>query len=271
MHKEPLLIKFGAVLFIGVMLTYTGLGVASGGQDIRYQVNHAQGTDYVVSVTTVVEKTTSENTVVYQITYSYEFKGKTSIYVKGLGTVPPKGEFSYMTFEPLLEFRKSTAGPVITIVHLEETIRTQGSDSTEFPEESRFPLFFRSGAWSSPATFPGAASSVIQRYFPSGYNAHQAGEVNYLVTTYRNLEISNPHNDTTIQNLRSQIAIVISQPYDPAGNRFNYHIQFVARDRPRMSTTWRYGDDRNSTTITAAQEFINKLITEMNAEGDSQQ
>lgn len=267
MLRKILLMLFAAILFIGPLTAHAGFGGTAGAREVQERVNHAQGADYTVTVATVLERTTAENRVVYQITYSYEFKGRSSVYVKGIGSVPPKGEFSYMTSEPLLEFRESAAGAVITVVQLEETIRTMGSDSTEFPEESRFPAFFRSGSWTPPTTFPGAASSVIQKYFPSGYNARQTGQVSYLVTTYRNLEIPNPGSDVAIQNLRSQIAIILSQPYDSAGNRFNYHIQFVARDRPRMSSTWRYGDDRNSATITAAQEFINKLVTEMNAAG----
>ncbi len=232
--------------------------------------NKAQGSNYSVNVSSVIEKTTPENKVVYQISYSYEFKGRSSIYVKGLGTVPAKGQFSYMASEPRLEFKKSATGQVIAVVQLEETFRSQGSDSTEFPEESRFPTFFRSNTWTPPATFPLAAVNVIQKYFPSGYNARQTGQVNYLVTTYRNLQVPNPNNDSIIQNLRSQIAIIVSQPYDPAGNKFTYHIQFVARDRPRLSTTWRYGDDRNAATISAAQAFIDRLIAELGATGGAQ-
>jgi hypothetical protein len=226
-------------------------------------VNKAQEPNYSVKVTKVIERTTPENRVVYQISYDYEFKGRTTVYVKGIGVVPAKGQFSYMTSEAQLEFRESMTGPVITTVQLEETIRTQGSDSTEFPEESKFPNFFRSGTWTQPATFPIATVKVIQKYFPSGYTARQTGQVNSFITTYRNLQVPNPNNDVNITNLRSQIALVVSQPYDPSGNGFTYRIQFVARDRPRLSTTWRYGDERNGATITAAQVFVDAVIAEL--------
>lgn len=236
-------------------------------QDAPKVTNKAQGPNYSVNVSKVVERTTPENTVVYQISYSYEFKGRSAVYVKGLGTVPAKGQFSYMVPEPQLEFRESATGPVIATVQLEETFRTQGSESTEFPEEAKFPAFFRSDIWSPPATFPAAAIKVINKYFPSGHNSKQTGQLNYYITTFRNLLVPNPNNDSNIRNLRSQIAIILSQPYDSANDRFTYHIQFVARDRPRMSTTWRYGDDRSQATITAAQEFINGLIGELATTG----
>lgn len=241
--------------------------VKSSYEDGQSVANKSTAPDHSVSVTKVIEKTTPENTIVYQISYSYEFKGRTTVHVKGIGTVPAKGAFSYMTSEPQIEVRASADGPVLATVPLEETIRTQGSDSTEFPEESKFPTFFRSGSWTPPATFPGAAIKVIQKYFPSGYNPRQTGQVNYYVTTYRNLQVPNPNNDSAIQNLRSQVAIIVSQPYDQTTNSFTYRIQFIARDRPRMSTTWRYGADRHRATEMAAQQFINELIAELGGLG----
>ncbi|HKO99574.1 MAG TPA: hypothetical protein VJU86_21525 [Pyrinomonadaceae bacterium] len=255
-------------LTLATSVAYSGFGGVKG-QDKKVQpvTNKAQGADHSVNVTKVIEKTTPENTIVYQISYDYDFKGRTTVHVKGIGIVPAKGQFSYMTSEPQLEVRESADGPVIAMVQLEETIRTQGSDSTEFPEESKFPTFFRSGSWNAPATFPGAAIKVIQKYFPSGYNPRQTGQVNYYVTTYRNLQVPNPNNDSAIQNLRSQVAIVVSQPYDQTTNQFTYRIQFIARDRPRMSTTWRYGSDRHRATEMAAQQFIDALIGELGASG----
>jgi hypothetical protein len=229
------------------------------------KTNKAQGPNYSVNVSKVLERTTAENTVVYQISYSYDFKERKSVYVKGLGTVLPKGQFSYMVPEPLLEFRESLSGPVITTVQLEETFRTQGGESTEFLDEKKFPTFFRSDIWSPPATFPLAAIKVVNKYFPSGHNSTQDGQLNKYITTFRNLQVPNPKNDREITNLRSQIAIILSQPYDPAQDRFTYRIQYLARDRPRMSTTWRYGDDRNKATIESAQGFLNTLIAELNA------
>jgi hypothetical protein len=262
------------VAFVGLtMITtaYTGPTIVDTYVQDSQEVNKAKGPNHSVNVTKGIERTTAENTIVYQISYNYEFKGRTTVYIKGLGFVPSKGQFSYMSSEAQLEFRESETGPVIATVQLEETIRSQGSDSTEFPEESKFPSFFRSSSWSPPATFPVAAVKIIQKYFPSGHTARQSGSVNSFITTYRNLQIPNPNNDVNIQNLRSQIAVIVSQPYDPSVNGFIYHIQVVARDRPKLSTTWRYGDNRNAKTISTAEEFVNTLISELGTAGGTQQ
>jgi len=218
--------------------------------------NKAQGPNYKVEVLSVTTKSTPQNKVVYLVTYSYEFKGRTSVYVNALGTVPAKGKFSYMSFEPSLEFRESASGPIIVNLPLEETIIGMGSDSTDLPKESEFPQAFRSDRWTPLATFPEAAVKVIQKYFPSGYAARQNGPVNYYITTYRNLPVQN-------RQLRSQVAVIVSQPYDTSGNSFRYRVQFIARDRPRLSNDWRYGDDRDQETITTAETFINQLVTEL--------
>jgi hypothetical protein len=226
--------------------------------------NKARGTNYNVDVQSVIAKNTSQNKVVYAIRYTYEFKGRNAVYVNGIGTVPAKGKFSYLTSVQHLEFRESATGTAIVTVPLEETTITMGSDSTDLPKEGDFPQAFRSDNWTPSATFPEAALKVIQKYFPSGYAAHQNGQTNYYVTTYRNLQVTN-------RQLRSQIAVAISQPYDISGDKFAYHIQFIARDHPRLSNDWRYGDDRDQETLTAAEGFINQLISELDTSGGRRQ
>lgn len=262
--KLPLLLACVVLLLLIGAAPSTSMQTTTLQRDVS-KTNQAHGPNFSVNVSKVLERTTGENTVVYQISYSYDFKERKSIYVRGLGTVLPKGQFSYMVPEPLLEFRESLNGPVITTVQLEETFRTQGNESTEFPDEKQFPAFFRSDVWSPPTTFPLAAMKVINKYFPSGHNSKQNGQLNNYITTFRNLQVPNPNNDVNIRNLRSQIAIILSQPYDAAKDSFTYHVQFVARDRPRMSTTWRYGDDRHDATKTSARDFIDTFIAELSA------
>ncbi|HWW76085.1 MAG TPA: hypothetical protein VNZ44_11835 [Pyrinomonadaceae bacterium] len=208
----------------------------------------------------MIEKSTPEGKVVYDVAYAYEFKGRGAVYVKGLGTVPAKGKFSYLTSDQQLEFKESAEGLTLATVRLEETVRTMGGDSTDIPKESDFPQAFRSSTWSPPATFAESAVKILQKYFPSGYSPRQAGQLNFYVTTYRSLQVPS-------LNLRSQIAVIVSQPYDAVTDRFTYRVQFVARDRPKLSDTWRYGDDRDQQTITAAQQFVDKLIQELTPTG----
>jgi hypothetical protein len=261
-----------AVLFVIISAPHVGAQVkpvlqtegSIRDQMAGFNTNRAEGRDYKVHVKSVVEKSTSADKVVYEIIYSYDFKGRDTVYVDGLGTVPAKGKFRYMTSGRKLEFRQFAFGPLIANVWLEETKTIAGDGATDLPKESDFPQFFRSSTWVPPPTFPDTAVKVIQNYFPSGYNTRQEGQVSYYITTYSRLPVADG-------NLRSQIAVRISQPYDREADKFNYHIQFVHRDRPRLSDTWRYGNDCNPLTITAALELINKLVGELSATGGNRQ
>jgi hypothetical protein len=224
------------------------------------EVNAAQGDNYSVKVKSVIARSSpADNKVVYEINYGYEFKGRDSVYVKGIGIVPAKRDgVSYLTSETELEFRESAGGAVIVSVPLQETIVTQGGGVTELPQETEFSTAFRTGVWKRPVTFHENASRVIGKYFPFGYVARNKEQVNYYVTTYRNLVIPGG-------TLRSQISVMVSQPYDSGANGFTYRVQFVVRDRPRMSTTWRIGEQVSEQTKTAVAEFINNLINELSA------
>lgn len=227
-------------------------------QPAAARANAAQGADYNVKVRSVIARSsTADNKVVYEITYDYEFKGRDSVYVKGLGTVPAKrGGVTYLTSEPQLEFRGSAGGELIVSVPLQETAATQGGGAADLPQEADFSAAFRTGTWRHPVTFHESASRAIEKYFPFGYEARQKGQVNYYVTTYRNLTIPGG-------TLRSQIAVMLSQPYDGGAHGFTYRVQFVVRDRPRMSTTWRVGEQVSEQTKSATAEFINSLLAEL--------
>src|SRR5207247_4585365 len=174
-----------------------------------FPTNRSEGQDYKVKVKSVVEKTTPDDKVVYDVSYSYEFKGRATVWVDGLGAIPIKVKFNYMTSDNKIEFRESANGPLIAGVGLEETSKINSGDgSTDLPKDSEFPAFFRSSTWTSPPVFSDAVVSVIQSFFVSGYNVKQESTISYYITTYRRLDVSD-------RNLRSQIAVRISLPYEP--------------------------------------------------------
>src|SRR5213592_894909 len=86
-----------------------------------FPTNRSEGQDYKVKVKSVVEKTTPDDKVVYDVSYSYEFKGRATVWVDGLGAIPGKGKFNYMTSDNKVEFRESANGPLIVGAGLEET------------------------------------------------------------------------------------------------------------------------------------------------------
>jgi len=100
------------------------------------------------------------------------------------------------------------------------------------------------------------AINVIQKYFPLGYAARNNNATDYYITTYRGMEISDVQ-------LRSQIALIVSHPYNKTDKEFSYHVQFVARDKPRMSSTYRYGDNRSQETLDAAATFVSQVISDL--------
>lgn len=229
------------------------------------QPNAARGQNFSVRVKSVIARSAPGDKVIYEITYEYSFKGRNTVYIRGLGIVPPKRDnVNYLTFNQRLEFLESAEGPVLVTVPLQETTDTQGGQSADLPRETDFSPAFRSEVWSVPAVFHDRAARIIQKHFPFGYEVRQNNGVNYYTTTYRKLAV--PH-----KNLRSQISVRVSHPYDATERKFIYRIHFVARDQPRMSNEWRYGDDRNELTKGAATAFIEALIEEFRDAGGRQQ
>jgi len=221
--------------------------------------NQASGDGYRINVQRVIKRSAPGAQPTFEITYDYEFKNRSSVYVPGLGSAPAKGSFTYKTFEPRLEFLDQPNGRVIQSLSPSPTLAEMGTDSTDTPRQSDFPAAARVEYWKPPfTTFPGAAAAVIQRYFPFGYITQGIGNTNYYITHYRGLQTPNAQ-------LRSQIALMISQPYSLADDKLEYHVQFIARDHPRLSPTMRYADDRSQLTLDAARTFIDRFLSDLNA------
>lgn len=245
--------------FLTVLLLFaaTTTGLSSGArQEIAASTdNTITGPGYVVRASSVIEKGIFNGTATYEVTYSYEFTERSNVYITGIGVSEPKGSLSYIVFDPAIEFRDSSQGVVLARLPLKETGRAMGEDSTDLPKESDFSENARSGIWTGPGLFSPTAINVIQKYFPLGYAARNKNAMDYYITTYRGLEIPDVQ-------LRSQIALIVSHPYNKTDKEFSYHVQFVARDKPRMSSTYRYGDDRSQETIAAAAAFVSQMISE---------
>jgi hypothetical protein len=248
------------LVFLSVLLLFaaTANRPSSGSrQEIAASTdNTITGPGYVVRASSVIEKGISNGITAYEVTYSYEFTGRSNVYITGIGISEPKGSLSYIIFEPAIEFRDSSLGVVLARLPLKETGTTMGEDSTDLPKESDFSENARSGIWTGPGLFSPKAINVIQKYFPLGYAARNKNATDYYITTYRGLEIPDVQ-------LRSQIALIVSHPYNKTDKQFSYHVQFVARDKPRMSSTYRYGDDRSQETIEAAAAFVSQVISEL--------
>jgi hypothetical protein len=225
----------------------------------NFQPNSAKGDNYKVDVTSVIDVTSGGKTL-HQISYTYSFLGIPSVYIKGIGTTTSTGSFSYMTAEPTLQFLDSPSGSLLAEVKLQETAVPMGSDSMELPDVPQANSSFRSSNWKPELTFPSAITAVIQKYFAAGYNTREVGNEHYYLTTFRTLRVSDPQ-------LVSQIALIVSQPYDVTGRQISYRIQYVIRDRPRMSATFSTGSDTSAITQGAAMDFLNTFLSDVAGQG----
>ena len=225
--------------------------------------NQASGEGYRINVQRVIKRSAPGGQLTYEITFDYEFHDRPSVYVPGLGSAPAKGSFSYKTFEPRLEFMDSPNGRVLQSLAPSPTSAEMGIDSTETPKQSDFPAVARIEHWKPPLMFPTAAAGVIQKYFPFGFIAQAIGATNFYITHYRGLQTSDAQ-------LRSQIALMISQPYTQDKDTLEYHVQFIARDHPRLSATMRYAEDRSQLTLDAAKTFVDQFISELKADRSQQ-
>ena len=223
------------------------------------QPNSAKGENYKVDVASVIDVTSGGRTL-HQISYTYSFLDIPSVYIKGIGTTTSIGSFSYLTEEPALQFFASPSGPLLAEVKLQATAVPMGSDSMELPDIPPANSNFRSGNWKPELTFPSAITAVIQKYFIAGYNTREAGNEHYYLTTFRTLRVSDPQ-------LVSQIALIVSQPYDVTGRQISYRIQYVIRDRPRMSATFNTGSDTSAITQSAAMDFLNTFLNDVASQG----
>jgi hypothetical protein len=78
------------------------------------------------------------------ISYQYQFPDRETVHIKGLGSVPAKGSFAYITESPSLVFEDMPNGAVVAAVDLKETVAVAARPPlNEIPDESEFDLAFR--------------------------------------------------------------------------------------------------------------------------------
>jgi hypothetical protein len=220
------------------------------------------GDGYTVTVQGLTKQSSPGTRDLFEYKYDYDFKGRDDLYIPGLGSVPPKGSFTYRSYEPRIIFMDRAAGNhLLDIVPHAPVV---GGSAADVPSVTDFPKEARTGHWTPASDFPGVAQEVIQTHFPAGFVTQEVSNTNYYITGYASLV------QPDVQ-LKSEISVMISQPYNLNGDEVEYHLQFIARDRPRLSSEMRYGSDRSQSTVNAAVAFVNGLIAELKAPPKSPQ
>lgn len=91
---------------------------------------------------------------------------------------------------------------------------------------------------------------TLNNWFPSGYTIRQDGPVTSFVTVYREVE-------GLPSNLRGEVAVRISFPYDPNGNQCYFRVYTPQRLYPKKS------DDLVPQTRKVFDEFARRLLQDL--------
>jgi len=192
----------------------------------------------------------------HQISFSWDFPDRQEVEIAGLGVVGGRGMIeSYFTPAKSLEFRDAVSRKVLLRRKINASgVAMGGGNEPDLPRESEFPQPYRTGKVTSP-TFADQIIAVIQRYYPAGFVSNTSSGVIQYTTTYRSLNLN-------AMQFHAEVAILIEQPYhESSGNSFR--VRFIIRDRPRLSSDWRYRDDRSSQAILAGQAFVDTVVQEL--------
>lgn len=229
------------------------------GQDSAARGNPAQlkptPTAGTVNVKSVVKVYLAKDTPGYSIAYDYDFPGRSSVYIKGLGIVPPKGSFRYLSPDTQLEFRDGPSGEVLTSVPLKETVVVAANPPLlGVPDETAFPAEFQSFIWDSPKSFQERANTVLAKTFR--YQPRQNKELTLLKTTFTPLTLKGAP-----AGVRAQIALLLSFPYDPQTGRYSFHVQSLVMEGRTHSDEFRPTSD--PLILHSVDSFLNNIIEEM--------
>lgn len=244
-------------VFFSVLVVSAVVGLKA--DDCSHNTDNVRGPGYRVEVQSIIDRS-RDGALLHEIDYKYSFENRGLVFISDMGVAPPSGTFTYLTSAPCIEFRSAEHGQLLAWVRLKATGVAMGSDSVEIPDQARLSGTSRELVWTPQKTFPLLVRSLSDKYFTFGFELREVGNIHYYISSFRTL-------DTTNRQLVSQIAIALSQPYGTNGNSLVYHIQFVLRDRPRLSSTFRYGDEVAPETSNAAQKFLSTLTGELNVQG----
>lgn len=218
-----------ACLCLWGLPTHGGIPTTWRIQDENIAINFAQGEDYRVKVDTVQPVRTSEGQLLFRLSYNYQFKKHRAINIKGVGTVPGSGKGKHLFAGEYLEFW-DTSGRLLVKIKLKPNKPPSEGGGLDLPQENEF-VNFLSDTAHDPIAFLPKALQKLNDWFPTGYTIRQKDRVTSLVTTYRDVE-------GLPANLRGQIAIQLSYPYDSTSNQFFFRVYVITRQRPKKSADW---------------------------------
>jgi hypothetical protein len=223
---------------------------ARASQDEDIPINFAEGKNYRVKVDIVQPIRTSDGQLLYRLSYNYQFKERPTINIKSIGMVPASGKQEHLFAGEYLEF-EDASGNLLVRIRLKPNKKAPEAGALDLPSESEFVSFLSETAQDQGAFLPKALQK-LNRWFPAGYTIRQDGQVTSLMTIYRDVE-------GLPSNLRGQIAIRLSYPYDPNSNQFFFRVYMVTRQRPKKSADWQ---SPSPETQKVFDNFVRQLLQE---------
>jgi hypothetical protein len=215
--------------------------------------NNASGPGFAVTVARVVRTELPGNKAALSIRYSYEFSSLTSVRIRGLGVVPLKGEFSYVTSENTLTFSEPGRQNPLVEVPLQETLALAARPPlTDIPQE--FPREVKIYDWNATKSLQQSANRTLNHYFQ--IREFEENNINFITTTYA--EINSPELP---KGVIGQIALQFSFPFDPTTQTFSLHVQSAVREGRELSDEFKPAF--TPVLLREADKFINRVVDEI--------
>ena len=210
-----------------------------------------------VDVKSVVKVFLAKDTPGYLIVYDYDFPKRDWVYIKGLGTVPAKGSFRYLTTDKQIEVRDKPAGKTLASVPLQETVIVAAKPPLlSTPQLEDFPRDSQSFNWDSPKTLQERAQTVLNTYFHLVPNDECEKDVAHIRTTFTPLDTKDMPTGVT-----AQIALLLSFPCSPKTSKYAFQIQSRVMEGRTHSDIFRPTSD--PTVVHLADTFVKGLVTAM--------
>lgn len=213
------------VLLLGLLISISAIAQENGPYDIHSEFGSIRVEHFECSTADIDHFSC-------RLEYSYDFPGRTSVYVDGIGLAPAQAHFRYRSRAPFLKILDQEGGKVIATAKLRETGKMRSGLISEFPAFSDFPPApVLSGIKPGSSPFSSRLDDVLNRMFP-GYDGGEIRQnVHYSITSYATIPVAT-------RNLVVQVAVMVSNP-DPSDDNSRFRVRWTARERNRLEDKWR--------------------------------
>jgi len=243
------------LLIVIIFGAFTGCLASAQSDAGKLSLSSGQGAANV-QVKSVVKVLLARDTPGLSIAYDYDFPQRSSVYLKGIGVVPAKGSFRYLTADTQLEFRDAPGGAVIFTTPLHETVVVAAKPPLlTTPRDDEFPDSAQTFIWDSSRSLPERAETVLNKYFHYTPTS-DCREVAYLRTTFTPVELKN-----AAPGVKAQVALRISFPCTPPSGRYPFQIRSLVLEGRSHSDDLRPTSD--PAIVRSADSFVQSLIAEM--------